>query len=126
MAARRPEPPLRPRSIPLPTDTPTVFASQYQSAKVPKVARSTPQMSATISGVCRPCVRHVGVVAIDPPIDEGTVVGAAPLELRRHREGEHDIGTRADLDEQVGLLRDAHALRIDDDQPGARPPLRAA
>ena len=65
-------------------------------------------------------VRHVGVTAVDPPLDERAVVGAAPLEFRRHREGEHHIGAGADLDEEVGLFRDAGALRIDDDQPGAR------
>ena len=64
---------------------------------------------------------HVGLTAVDPPIDERAVVGAASFELRRHREGEHDIGAGTDLDEEIGLLRDARALRIDDDQPGARP-----
>ena len=46
-------------------------------------------------------------------------MGAAPLDLRRQREGEHDIGAGADLDEEIGLLGDTRALRIDDDQPGA-------
>ena len=65
------------------------------------------------------CVRHVSVVTVNPTVGEGAVVGAASLKLRRYRQGEHHIGARADLDEQVGLLGDARALGIDDDQPRA-------
>ena len=67
-------------------------------------------------------MRHVGFVPLDPPLHEGAVVGAASLEFRRHRQGEHDIGTRSDLDEEVGLFGDARALRVYDDQPGAARP----
>ena len=67
----------------------------------------------------RPGMRHVGVVPVDPPVDERAVVGSPSLQLRRHREGQHHVGAGADLDEQVRLLGDARALGVDDDQPCA-------
>ena len=64
-------------------------------------------------------MRHVGVVPVDPPVDERALVGSAPLQLRRQGEGQHHVGAGADLDEEIGLLGDARALRVDHDEAGA-------
>ena len=52
IAARIPDPPLWPRSSPLPTETPTTFPPAYSSASLLNFLMSILQISTTISGVC--------------------------------------------------------------------------
>ena len=72
-------------------------------------------------GRITPGLVHEGLEALDVRLDEGAIEAAAPLELRRERPGEDDVGARPEGQVQIGVLGELHALRIHHHEPGPLP-----